>query len=109
MLPISASLPDPAADSKVSNASPKLQHAAQEFEAALLSSIWKSMKDGFGPGSDNNKDDSGAGADSLQDIGIQALCSGVSAGGGFGIAAMLLKNVAQNRSAQPEPAQVAQK
>jgi Rod binding domain-containing protein len=63
-----------------------LKKAAQEFESQLLSALWKSMQ-----GSLNSQDDSGdPAAGNIQDLQVQALCSGMANSGGIGIAKMII-------------------
>jgi len=71
----------------------KLRKAAREFEAMLLSSWWKSMKESGLPG---GEDDSDPGKDTLDQLGMQAMSAAVAKGGGIGIAAMLVKSLLTN-------------
>ena len=72
----------------------RLTKAAQDFESMLLASLWKSMHQSFGP-----NDEAEAGTNNLDDIATQALCSGIAAGGGLGIAKMLLRHLTAGGSA----------
>jgi len=66
-----------------------LKKAAEEFESQLLSSLWKSMQ-----GTIESPDDSSdPAAGNIQDLQIQALCSGMANGGGIGIAKMITKHL----------------
>lgn len=82
----------------------KLKKAGAEFESMLLANWWKSMKES-GIGEEESTD---PGHDTLDQMGIQALCSAVASGGGLGIGAMLvrglLSNAAHNGTLHPEPA-----
>jgi Rod binding domain-containing protein len=63
--------------------------AATEFESQLLTSLWKSM------GSLAQEDEPGAdpAGGNVKDMQIQALCSGVAARGGIGIAKMITSHL----------------
>lgn len=68
----------------------KVRKAAGEFEAMLLQNWWGSMKEsGFG-GDDDSSD---PGKDTLDQLGMQAMCAAVAKGGGLGIAAILVQSV----------------
>ena len=72
-----------------------LKKAAEEFESQLLSSLWKSMQ-----GTIESPDDSSdPAAGNIQDLQIQALCSGMANGGGIGIAKMITKHLDSAASA----------
>jgi len=79
----------PASDTAANPATVRLTKAAHEFEGMLLNSLWKSMHESFGP----SDEDSDGTAEGMNDIGSQALCSGVAAAGGLGIAKMLLRHL----------------
>jgi len=66
----------------------KLSKAAGEFEAILLQSLWKSMKDTF-----SNPDDQDPTLESFDDWGMQALSTAVGSAGGLGIKNMILKHL----------------
>jgi Rod binding domain-containing protein len=81
-IPISAHLVNRAAD-------PKLARAAHQFESLLLESLIRSLDKGFAlPGGDQVLGSQGFG-----DLGVQALASGLTAGGGLGISAVVLRNL----------------
>lgn len=64
-----------------SAAGKKLHQAANEFEAMLLTSLWKSFKEASLDDSDSD-DPTGQ---TYQDFALQAMSSAVASGGGFGI------------------------
>jgi Rod binding domain-containing protein len=63
----------------------KLRKGAREFESMLVEQIWKGMK--------SESEDSGS-TQSLSDMASHALAVGVAARGGFGIAKMILHQLA---------------
>lgn len=68
----------------------KVRKAAAEFESILLQNWWGSMKEsGFG-GDDDSTD---PGKETLDQLGMQAMCAAVAKGGGLGIAAILVRSV----------------
>lgn len=69
----------------------KLRQAAQEFEAQLISAFWQSMHEMSLTGEDGANDDPGH--DTLNQMSIQAIASGLAAHGGFGIGALLAKQL----------------
>jgi Rod binding domain-containing protein len=71
-----------------SSSSPKLRKAAGEFEAILLESLWKSMKESFKDEDDENSDPT---IQNFDDWGVQAMASAVGKSGGLGIKNMILK------------------
>ena len=77
-----------------SPAARKLRKAAAEFESMLLTKWWTSMKESA-LSSDDATDPA---KDTLDQMSIQALCSGVAQAGGFGIAAMLVRSLLSNPS-----------
>ena len=82
-----ASLAVPAPAS-VSPAAAKLRKAAGEFEAILLQSLWKSMKETFQDPDDGSSDPA---LETFDDWGMQSLASAVGSSGGLGIKNMILK------------------
>lgn len=76
----------------------KLTKAAGEFEALLLQSLWKSMKDTFKSDEDPDSDPI---LESYDDLGIQGLTSAVGNAGGLGIKAMILKHLGPSLSGPP--------
>lgn len=67
----------------------KIRKYAGEFEANLLANLYKDMQHSLGevPGQED------PGADTLMDMGIHALASGISAAGGIGIANLLIQHL----------------
>ena len=79
----------PATDSS-SRDHAKLGKAAGEFEAILLNSLWKSMKETFTDPDDQNADPT---LESFNDWGMQAMSSAVGNVGGLGIKNMIIKHL----------------
>lgn len=79
----------------------KLRKSAQEFEALLISSWWREMQQSS---LDPEDSDSvlGAGADTLQGLGMNAMATAVAQGGGLGIARMLVHSLEPSLH-QPAP------
>lgn len=69
----------------------KLRKAATEFESMLLSNLLKSMKSTFADSPDDDSQD--AAHDTIQDLGVDALCSAIGKAGGFGISKLILKHL----------------
>jgi len=67
----------------------KIRKYAREFEANLLASLYKDMQHSLGglPG------DEDPGADTLTDMGVHALATGITAGGGIGIDNLLIQHL----------------
>jgi Rod binding domain-containing protein len=67
----------------------KVRKYAREFEANLLANLYKDMQHSLGglPG------DEDPGADTLTDMGVHALAAGIVAGGGIGIANLLIHHL----------------
>jgi len=74
-----------------------LKKAAQEFESQLLSALWKSMQGSL----DSQEDGSDPAAGNIQDLQVQALCSGMAKGGGIGIAKMITRRLDSAGEAKP--------
>ncbi len=72
----------------------KGKKAAREFEAQLIGTVLESLEKTFAtlPGQDGV-----AGEDNYNYLGTQALASGLAAGGGFGIAAVISKYLEARR------------
>jgi Rod binding domain-containing protein len=68
----------------------KLKKAAGDFESILLASMWKSMKQSFGP---SETEDSDPAHGTLDDWGIEVMSSAVGRAGGLGIAKLILKHL----------------
>jgi Rod binding domain-containing protein len=73
----------------------KLQKGAREFESMMVEQIWKGMK--------SESADSGSGQ-TLSDMGSHAFAAGIAARGGFGIAKMILHQLAPSAEAASESA-----
>ena len=72
----------------------KLRKGAREFESMMVEQIWKGMK--------SDSDDSGS-SQTLNDMGSHAFAAGIAARGGFGIAKMILHQLAPSAdSGAPE-------
>lgn len=67
----------------------KLRKAAAEFEAQLLSSLWKSMKASFASSDDDSSTDPAS--QSLQEWGIDAMSNSIGKAGGLGIGKQIVK------------------
>jgi Rod binding domain-containing protein len=95
--PIASSLVQPASSTQPAVDGPqlaKLRKGAREFESMMVEQIWKGMK--------TESDDSGSGQ-SMSDMASHAFAVGVAARGGFGIAKMILHQLAASaNSAAPE-------
>jgi len=76
-----------------SPAARKLRKAAGEFEAMLLAKWWTSMKQS---GLSGGEEDTDPGKDTLDQMGVQAMCAGVAKAGGLGIAAILVRSLLSN-------------
>jgi len=88
------------ADGKPSSAAErKLRKAAQEFEAQLFTAFWQSMHDLSLTGADGA--DADPGHDTLNQMSLQALASSLAAHGGFGISALLVKQLLPTVQANP--------
>ena len=68
----------------------KLQKAAQEFEAILLSSWWEAMGKSFPASSESGRE---SGLDMMQDLSRQAMSVAIAACGGLGIARVLIRQL----------------
>ncbi len=68
----------------------KLRKAAGEFEAMLLSNLWKSMKSTFASPDDQSGDPA---HETLDDMGIQAMSSAVGKAGGLGLGKLIIKHL----------------
>jgi len=73
----------------------KIRKYAGEFEANLLASLYKDMQHSLGDVPD--QDDPGG--DTLTDMGIHALATGISAAGGIGIANLLIQHLVSKETA----------
>lgn len=68
----------------------KLKKSAGDFESILLSSMWKGMKQSFGP---SDTEDSDPAHGTLEDWGIEVMSGAVGKAGGLGIAKLILKHL----------------
>jgi Rod binding domain-containing protein len=80
----------------------KLRAAAAEFESLLISNLWKSMKSSFAAPDDDSTD---PGHDTLEEMGIQAMCNAVGKAGGFGLGKLILKHLEPQLATSNHPAQ----
>ncbi|MGH9757979.1 MAG: hypothetical protein ACRD4M_09595 [Candidatus Acidiferrales bacterium] len=88
--PAQAAAPAASASAADSPQVAKVRKAAGELESMLLQNWWGSMKEsGFG-GVDDSTD---TGKDTLDQLGMQAMCAAVAKGGGLGIAKILVRSV----------------
>jgi peptidoglycan hydrolase FlgJ len=77
--------------------SPKLVHAAQQFEAMMLQELLKPMTEGDALGEPGGDSDSGAGSGgALSSFASQALGQALSAGGGLGIANEIVRSLSHS-------------
>jgi len=67
----------------------KIRKYAGEFEAMLLANLYKDMQHSLG----GLPADEDPGADTLSDMGVHALATGLVAGGGIGIAKLLIQHL----------------
>ncbi len=77
---------------------PRLVRAAHEFEAQMTSELMKPMlHDTSITGDDDADSDSGAGSgEALNEFASEALGQALSAGGGFGIAKLIIKQLSHS-------------
>lgn len=87
------------APEKWSPARKELHQAANEFEAMLLTSLWKSFKDTSLGDSDSDSGD--VGGKTYESLGLQAMASAVAEGGGFGIGRMIEKQLSPDLKLNP--------
>lgn len=76
----------------------KVKKFAKEFEANLLGSLYKDMQHSLGGATDDDP-----GADTLTDMGVHALATGIVAGGGIGIANLLIQHLIPKGSTAEVP------
>jgi Rod binding domain-containing protein len=98
---LSPQTPSPAAPP---TPSPKLVHAAQQFEALLLNTLLSPLEKSFSsvPGQKDMP-----GGDSYAYLGTQALASGLEASGGLGIAQMIVRNTMKHQEVTTQQRAVA--
>jgi peptidoglycan hydrolase FlgJ len=70
----------------------KLVDAAQQFEAAMLQELLKSMQHGQSSWGGEEKSDDTA-SDTISSFGTEAIAKAISKGGGFGIAKQIVSKV----------------
>ena len=78
----------------------KLVHAAQEFEAQLVASLLGEIQAGlksFGAEAES------PGSDTADALALQAISTGIAAGGGFGFAKMLVSYLEGDRRIDHQP------
>ncbi len=68
----------------------KLRKAAQDFEAILIQTLWRSMKESFASSSEQEQDPA---RKTLEDLSMQAMSTALAASGGLGIARMLIHSL----------------
>ena len=68
----------------------KLRKAAQDFEAILIQTLWRSMKESFASPSEQEQDPAHR---TLEDLSMQAMSTALAASGGLGIARMLIHSL----------------
>ncbi len=78
-----------------STPSPKLVHAAHEFEGQMLEQLLKPMMAGDGLGGDDDDSDAGS-AGALGEFATEALGRALSEHGGFGIADSIVRELSPN-------------
>jgi len=92
------------AGASAAQVSPKLVHAAHEFEGMLMEELLKPLATGGVPGDD--EDDAGNGGDGLGSAGavgsfaVDSLAQAISQQGGFGIADKLIAQISQREAAE---------
>lgn len=94
-----------APESSTSLESKKLRKAAMDFESLLISSLWQSMQsDSLGA----SEKESDPGADTLKQLGVQAMASALAAAGGLGIGQLLLRQLAPAIDSKSSPGEAPQ-
>ncbi len=77
---------------------PKIEAAAHSFESILINKWLDEAEHSFAtvPGEDPNKEESGdPGADQFRSLAFQAVADSITASGGIGIAAMIVKQMSR--------------
>jgi Rod binding domain-containing protein len=94
---LSARIPSPADQP---TPTPKLVHAARQFEALLLNTLLAPLGKSFSsvPGQKDMP-----GGDSYAYLGTRALASGLEASGGLGIAQMIVRNIMKHKEVTTKP------
>lgn len=87
-----SALPSPAQPDK------KLVAGAREFEAMMLEQMLKGLSFGGAPGEDPADSEAGA-IGTIRSFGTAAVAKAVTAGGGFGLARQIVRQVAAERDA----------
>ena len=87
--------------------SPKLAHAAVEFESVLLGQWLQSAEKSFATVSGNDDEDQDAGGDQMLSFAMQQLAHSIAAKGGLGIARIVQRGLehaaAASGNAAPSP------
>jgi peptidoglycan hydrolase FlgJ len=79
-----------------STVSPRLLHAAQEFEAQMMKELMKPMtSEGSLPGDETDSGASGA----MGEFASEALAQAISRQGGFGVAKCIVQRISQSGTA----------
>jgi Rod binding domain-containing protein len=85
----------PSADTTVSVHHEKLLHAAQQFEALMLSELMKPLGESSAIGSDA---DEGSGGNPLQSFGLEAMAGALAKSGALGFADRIVRSVERSGS-----------
>jgi Rod binding domain-containing protein len=78
----------------------RVVHAALQFEGVLLNSLFGSLEHAFSALPGKQPD---AIADNYHAMGMQALTSSLAAGGGLGLASMIVRNLLHTKGQGAEP------
>lgn len=70
--------------------SPKLEHAAHQFEASMLTELLKPLQERSEFSDKDQDDDDESSAGSMREYGVEAMAQSLSEHGGLGIAKMVL-------------------
>ena len=76
----------------------KLVDGAHEFEAMMLGQMMKGLSFGVAPGEDPEDAEAGA-AGTVRSFGTEAVAKAVAAGGGFGLARQIIRQVTAEQDA----------
>lgn len=79
-------------------ADPKLVDGARQFEAMMLEEMLKGLSFSGAPGEDPEESGAGA-AGSVQSFGTEAVAKSIAAGGGFGLARQIVRQVEREQQA----------
>lgn len=75
----------------------KLVDAARQFESMMLQEMLKPLKFGSSDAGDDSGSDGGGAADTIRGFATEAVGKAISAGGGFGLARQIIRQVQQER------------